>query len=1388
MAQDTEYRPVPYVYKSRGLTARDIEDQAPEYTYLQLLNCLERAENSMSSRYGTQIVNRDPVGTGTSNYYFTEPVTSITRLNYQSNSWRYAGLSDGSLWRRAGVTQGAYTELTLPTTATGTQVVLSGQTFESFVDSCYETSQPFLFIYDQNYSIKDQGTGNPQLTGIDPSPYTLNVLPYAPLLIMIDNFASTNSYTTTGLSSWGYGLQATLTAGTGNNVVDFTQFVNVSNSGSTVYTNSSTLTTTVTQNTIGNSANHSSVMSGFPSVIPTIGETVTITAIISGSVTSSGTGEGGAGVVYEYSVDGGVNFGVFYSIGGQNTTLASTQITTTITVANLNLLQIRATSSAGVGVLPFTITSSGQITGVYVTVLNPLALGPVVDGMISVLNTNTQATIPISNVVSQTLVSGLYTQLLVTTGSAHGLTAGNTMAIYASTNDLVDGYYQVASVVSSKSFLIPFQSATQIGATGGYVTYAVASGSYSPNPPACVLTSQYTTPYPTQVTAWGFYEQVPPSTTTFPVGSWSGTISSANSTGTVEGTNTIDLNQNNQVTDADLIVVTILTSNPNNVQQVQLQFNVGAGTDNYYLANISPAYFQGSIAGTETAYQATQNQILAETLGLINSSSSSSNTGLGIFGNLSDELLTQQIGTTTAQLQPTQLSTGMNTWQRCIIPRGNFLPVGQAGQAGLDWTNVTGWTLTVTTNGNGGVEFACNGLYLQWGYGPSSFAGVGYDYRQTYYNSNTGTESSPCPEQAFNQDYGYLATTSSPIFLRQAAQVVGQYSPDSQVTHVRLYRRGGTMSSDWVQVAQIPNVTGTGQFIFKDVIADAYVQQAQTLVLDNDPPVTSNLVSPIQTTLSASTTLNGQNSIYSTFVPQVVSVAQTGAVFVQNQLVIIGNSINEEVVAVTAGGTGSFTAILRLQHNQGEPVSVYAVPRQACNLCAFAYDRAWLANDPNNPHYLYYSKKGLPENFGPQNYIPVTTPDDPINAVINWRGTLIVGTLKSWWIIVGQGATPYAQPTGSAHGVVAQNGWVEVEGGITYRAADGIRIFTGAEGQYMTLPVEWIYRGNPQCIPPQADPAQASQDVMAYYNNQVFESYVSLSSGQRYRMIYDMNYKRFRYDDVAATAMYWERDTNVFLVGKKIGTGKYAVVQDQVGDYDDGGWNTASPPTLVQTPINITIQSPYRDLGKPHNQKQWNSYETDVNTQGQTMTSTLLFEDGAISVSLANASTTTRQKVELFVNNGLGQAAYRASIVHSIPVTVAPILYQEDIYAAELAELTATIDTYWIKFGTDESKFAKQAYFDYSSPVNISVSLYADNNTIPYFTFTLPAAAVRTVIRQRFGNNNSGATAFSFRTWRMVALATGSVPPEHFQMWSPVKIEWKPVGAGNSFRKYEFQT
>jgi hypothetical protein len=229
-------------------------------------------------------------------------------------------------------------------------------------------------------------------------------------------------------------------------------------------------------------------------------------------------------------------------------------------------------------------------------------------------------------------------------------------------------------------------------------------------------------------------------------------------------------------------------------------------------------------------------------------------------------------------------------------------------------------------------------------------------------------------------------------------------------------------------------------------------------------------------------------------------------------------------------------------------------------------------------------------------------------------------------------------------------------------------------------------------------------------------------------------------------------------------------------DYDDGGWVNGA---LVQTPITMTIQSPYRDLGRPHNPKQWNMLETDVNTQGQTMQTTLLFEDGATTVALAGSSSTARTKIQLQVNAGNGQQAYRASVKHTIAVTKAPTLYQEDIHAEVISPYDSSFDTYWMKPGGDYSVFVKQGYFDYTSNAVITVNLYADQATTPYFTFTLPTLNKRNVQRVRFGNVNPGAPAFNCRQWRAIGTSAGS-----FQFWEKPVIEFKPIGS-NSYQKVQ---
>ena len=312
----------------------------------------------------------------------------------------------------------------------------------------------------------------------------------------------------------------------------------------------------------------------------------------------------------------------------------------------------------------------------------------------------------------------------------------------------------------------------------------------------------------------------------------------------------------------------------------------------------------------------------------------------------------------------------------------------------------------------------------------------------------------------------------------------------------------------------------------------------------------------------------------------------------------------------------------------------------------------------------------------------------------------------------------------------------------------------------MTLPVEFLFKQTPLTPVPLTDPTQIANDVFAYFNNVTFGSYVSLDSGKRYRLAFDHNYSRFRYDDVAATAMLWERDTNMLLAGVPAPAAfpnKYAIVQDQVPnqDYDDGGWQSGA---LVQTPIELINQIPYQDLGAPHFPKQWNTVEVDANTYGQTLTVVLNFDDGIAPLTLGTINTSERQKIQLKVNGGDGQESYKCSPALTGDVTVAPFIYQLNIYADVLAANRTSYDTYWQKFGTadDVSKVAKQVYIDYTSTAPVTMAFYSDGNPVPYYIppFTLPASPTRSVIRVRL-------TALKFRTWRMILLSDSPM-----QIWA----------------------
>lgn len=113
-------------------------------------------------------------------------------------------------------------------------------------------------------------------------------------------------------------------------------------------------------------------------------------------------------------------------------------------------------------------------------------------------------------------------------------------------------------------------------------------------------------------------------------------------------------------------------------------------------------------------------------------------------------------------------------------------------------------------NGNGNLDSTVAG-------------GLVYDWRYTYYSSETGAESNP-------------SDTAPGIALdSQQAKVLVQASGDAQVDTIKIYRRGGTQTSTWTLSVTTSNTTG----YVSDNNADSAIALADEIVLTNDVPFTS---------------------------------------------------------------------------------------------------------------------------------------------------------------------------------------------------------------------------------------------------------------------------------------------------------------------------------------------------------------------------------------------------------------------------------------------------------------------------------------------------------------------------------------------------------------------
>lgn len=832
----------------------------------------------------------------------------------------------------------------------------------------------------------------------------------------------------------------------------------------------------------------------------------------------------------------------------------------------------------------------------------------------------------------------------------------------------------------------------------------------------------------------------------------SGTVASQ-TTGTIQAAfsgKPIPDSETNAFNQEDYIGLYMYLSDPTQIQQIILKFDCGDGSfeSDYFYKVIGQGPLQDLLNTASQPTTAATDAILADALDIYGTSD----------GNLA------------------QLNVGQDTWTPLLIQLSDFAGSGRAdfSDPTYNWSNVNGYQITIVNNGTASILFQMTSMVLFGGAGPDTFAGVAYDYLFTFYNDNDGTESNPCmvmsnvnPPNQTNWVYPRRQPVLLTINLDTFA-ASGQLQ-DSQITAIRIYRRGGTLGDNYRRVDEIAvNIAAGGTVQYLDTSSDVDIEESDFVSFVNDVPVTSSLPNPVNTTLATALNPTGAGQILSVYPASMANIS----VRQQVSIGVIGSTANNfETMIVLTVASDHFTAFVQNAHVVGETISATAFYGQPVNIMAQAFGQMWFAGDTNNPHYLYYSAASNPQAVSSAAYVEVGTPDDPITVIVQFKGNLYVSTRKFWWSVApgsNQNSTPTVYPTAAKHGCVAPLGWCATEEAIFYQSIDGIRAFAGGASSYLTQDLEFIFQGIGSSPIVEADQTQLSQSRMAYWNNMIFNSYIGVD-GKRHRVILHTVYKRFRNDDLDVQSLLLEADTNTLVFGDSVGL----VHIDRQDTATDEANNSNNQLTLA--PIAMNLQTPYTDIGEPAIQKQFQEFTIDTNTQGQMLTITLWFEDGQSSLVLGTVKTTERQRVNFNIQNGDGYAAYKVSVQITGNVSQQVYIYQAGLKHLPLAKTRQSLDTYWLRFSDDGSKILKQIFVEYTAEDTITGNCYYDDSDTASFTFTLPQnSGIRNPMRVRL-------PAISFRMFRLILTSD-----RDFQVWEDSRAEVKNLTQGKGYQLQPF--
>ena len=201
-------------------------------------------------------------------------------------------------------------------------------------------------------------------------------------------------------------------------------------------------------------------------------------------------------------------------------------------------------------------------------------------------------------------------------------------------------------------------------------------------------------------------------------------------------------------------------------------------------------------------------------------------------------------------------------------------------------------------------------------------------------------------------------------------------------------------------------------------------------------------------------------------------------------------------------------------------------------------EHAFFCRDSQNPHYLWFSKRFLPEQVPGDNYLEIGNADDPLQCAGTFGGQLGVFSRKTKYRVFGNSTTGFSHlEAASPRGTPCPMAMISSEQGLIFVARDGIfstvlsspdtgfsdRILPMFFGETMNdmLPIDWDL---------------ANMFSATTYKGRYYFSYAEEGETAPNRLaVYSRDTQHWYHYDHPLNALYVEEDTDLCLGGGQDG-------------------------------------------------------------------------------------------------------------------------------------------------------------------------------------------------------------------------------------------------------------